>query len=52
FHGAYALQLARGASIPDCVRYAAAAAALKATRPGGRTGIPTHEGVMAFLGTR
>ncbi len=52
FHGAYALQLARGAAIPECVRYAAAAAALKATRPGGRTGIPTHERVLALLGTR
>jgi len=49
FHGAYALQLARGASIPECVRYAAAVAALKATRPGGRTGIPTHERVLALL---
>ncbi|MFO7697451.1 MAG: PfkB family carbohydrate kinase [Anaerolineae bacterium] len=52
FHGAYALQLARGASIPDCVRYAAAAAALKATCPGGRTGIPTHERVTELLNTR
>jgi sugar/nucleoside kinase (ribokinase family) len=52
FHGAYALQLARGAAIPECVRYAAAAAALKATRPGGRTGIPTHEGVMELLNSR
>ncbi|MHB1317271.1 MAG: PfkB family carbohydrate kinase, partial [Anaerolineae bacterium] len=52
FHGAYALQLARGASNPECVRYAAAAAALKATRPGGRTGIPTHERVLALLETR
>ncbi len=49
YHGAYALQLARGASIPECVRYAAATAALKATRPGGRTGIPTHERVIAFM---
>lgn len=52
FHGAYALQLARGASISECVRYAAAVAALKATRPGGRTGIPTHEQVMALLEAR
>ena len=52
FHGGYALQLARGAAIPDCVRYAAAAAALKATRPGGRTGIPTHERVMEMLAER
>lgn len=52
FHGAYALRLALGATVPDCVRYAAAVAALKATRPGGRTGIPTHERVIAFLATR
>jgi len=52
YHGAYALQLARGEPVEACVRYAAAVAALKATRPGGRTGIPSHEGVRALLAER
>ncbi|MGI6366926.1 MAG: PfkB family carbohydrate kinase [Anaerolineae bacterium] len=52
YHGAYALQLARGASVEQCVRYAAAVAALKATKPGGRTGIPSHAVVLQFLRER
>ncbi|HTA29009.1 MAG TPA: PfkB family carbohydrate kinase [Candidatus Cybelea sp.] len=42
FHGAYAAALARGMSAPDRIRFAAAAAALKATQSGGaQGGIPT-----------
>lgn len=49
FHGAYAALLARGADVALCIRYAAATAALKATRPGGRAGIPDYPTVEAFL---
>jgi sugar/nucleoside kinase (ribokinase family) len=42
FHGAYAAALARGMSAPDRIRFAAAAAALKASQSGGaQQGIPT-----------
>lgn len=49
FHGAYAAALAQGVALPDRVRFAAAAAALKATQPGGQAGIPTRPIVEAFL---
>ena len=49
FHGAYAAAFTRGLPAQDRMRYAAAAAALKATRPGGQAGIPTRAQVEAFL---
>jgi len=50
FHGAYAAALARGWSEIDvCVRFASAAAALKAKTPGGQAGIPTFSAVEEFL---
>jgi sulfofructose kinase len=49
FHGAYAAALVRQLDIPERIRYAAAAAALKATRCGGQAGAPTHTAVEAFL---
>src|SRR5512133_413416 len=49
FHGAYAAWLARGAGVPVAIRIASAAAALKATQPGGRTGIPDRATVERFL---
>src|ERR1700736_4955498 len=49
FHGAYAAALALGATLNECVRLAAAAAALKATQPGGQRGIPTRIQVDEFL---
>jgi sugar/nucleoside kinase (ribokinase family) len=52
FHGAYAAALARGESLPERVRFASAAAALKATRHGGQSGIPTRSAVEAFLKER
>ena len=49
FHGAYAAGLAEGLDLPDCVRLASAAAALKATQRGGQTGIPARSAVNSFL---
>jgi sulfofructose kinase len=49
FHGAYASALARGLGLAERVRFASAAAALKATRPGAQAGIPTRAATEAFL---
>jgi ribokinase len=51
FHGAYAACLAQGESVAAAVRVATAAAALKATQPGGRSGIPDRAAVERFLTT-
>jgi len=50
FHGAYALMVARGQPVVESARIASAAAALSATRVGGRSGIPTLDEVnrLAF----
>ena len=52
FHGAYAACIASARSVPQAIRIATAAAALKATRPGGRSGIPTLEEVHHFISSR
>lgn len=49
FHGAYAAALARGLPLAERVRWASAAAALKATRLGGQAGIPTLPELRRFL---
>jgi len=49
FHGAYAAALARGLPVAERFRWAAAAAALKATRPGGQAGAPTLAELTRFL---
>ncbi len=49
FHGAYAAGLVRGLAVGERVRLAAAAAALKATRPGGQAGAPKLAEVALFL---
>jgi sulfofructose kinase len=49
FHGAYAAALVRGLPVGERVRLASAAAALKATRPGGQAGAPTLAQVNHFL---
>jgi len=41
FHGAYAAALARGLAAEKRIRFASAAAAIKATRHGGQQGIPS-----------
>jgi sugar/nucleoside kinase (ribokinase family) len=48
FHGAYASALARGLAAADRIRFAAAAAALKATGS-GQASIPTREAVESLL---
>ena len=45
FHGAYAAALVHGRNVPDAVRFATAAAGLKATHRGGQAGIPTRAAV-------
>ena len=49
FHGVYAWALARGFDMRERLRYAAAAAALKATQRGGQAGIPDRAAVEAYL---
>ncbi len=49
FHGAFALELARGEAPESALRFAAAAAAIKCTRPGGRDGSPSRDEVERFL---
>jgi sugar/nucleoside kinase (ribokinase family) len=52
FHGAYASALARGRALKERILIASAAAALKATRPGGQAGCPTAAEVDTFLRER
>jgi sulfofructose kinase len=50
FHGAYAAALARGMAASDRIRFAAAAAALKATKRGGaQHGIPSLARTMRLM---
>jgi sulfofructose kinase len=49
FHGAFALAIAEGSKIPDAMRFASAAAALKCTRFGGAFGAPDRAEVEALL---
>jgi sulfofructose kinase len=49
FHGAYAASIARGESVARAVAVATVTAGLKATRPGGRSGIPDLATVERYL---
>jgi sugar/nucleoside kinase (ribokinase family) len=49
FHGVYAAELARGVDLPQRIRRASAAAAIKAGFHGAQLGIPTREAVNKFL---
>ena len=49
FHGAYALAIAQGREVKEAVRFAAAAAAVTATKIGGRDGIPTAQQLQSFI---
>ncbi|MBN2476236.1 MAG: hypothetical protein JXB62_16610 [Pirellulales bacterium] len=52
FHGAYASALAGAKDLYERIAVASAAAALKATRPGGQAGCPATGAVNAFLRAR
>ena len=52
FHGAYAAALLSGMSTSESIQFAAAAAAIKATRPGGQLGIPDRATVEKFIEKR
>jgi sulfofructose kinase len=49
FHGAYAAAITWGLPVAERIRFASAAAALKATQAGGRKGIPTRAAVEALI---
>ncbi|MFH1616792.1 MAG: PfkB family carbohydrate kinase [Planctomycetota bacterium] len=49
FHGAYALAIARGQTAIEAAHFASAAAALCATKVGGRDGIPTVHKLHSFI---
>jgi ribokinase len=49
FNGALAVALGRGESLPQAVRYANAAGAITATRPGAQPSLPTKEELDQFL---
>lgn len=49
FHGAYAACIARGESVSRAIEVATAAASIKATQPGGRSGIPDLPAIKRFL---
>jgi len=49
FHGAYAACIARGEGIDRAIHVATATAAIKATHPGGRAGIPDRATVEQFM---
>jgi len=49
YHGAYIFGLLRGWDLRRRMEFASAAAAIKCTRPGGRSGIPNYNQVIDFL---
>lgn len=49
FHGAFTLALTEGRDVVAAMRFAAAAAGLKCTRPGGSAGAPARAEVEALL---
>lgn len=49
FHGAYNYAYLEGWDTEKCVRFASAVSAIKCTRPGGRSGIPSLPVVTRFL---
>jgi sulfofructose kinase len=52
FHGAFSFGLSRGWPYPKIIGFAAAVSALKCTKLGGRTGIPSYEEATRFLSAR
>jgi len=51
YHGGYVAALVDGKNAKEAARYASAVSAIKCTRIGGRSGIPTKEVVEKFLET-
>ncbi|PKK82234.1 MAG: hypothetical protein CVT49_14770 [candidate division Zixibacteria bacterium HGW-Zixibacteria-1] len=49
YHGAYIFGLLKGWGLSERLRFASAVAAIKCTKPGGRTGIPNYRQAMNFL---
>jgi sulfofructose kinase len=49
FHGAYAVGVAQDLGVEETIRLASATAAIKATKPGGRSGIPDRDTLGRFL---
>jgi ribokinase len=49
YHGAYIYGLLNNYNLPERMRLASAAAAIKCTKPGGRTGIPNINQLKAFF---
>lgn len=49
FHGAFTVAMAEGHSIAEAMRFSAAAAAIKCTRPGGAFGSPQRIEIERFL---
>ncbi len=52
FHGAYTYAMAQRWDQHEAIRFASAVAALKATKLGGRSGLPTMAAVREFLAAR
>ncbi len=52
FHGAYTYAMAQGWGQHEAIRFSSAVSAVKATRLGGRSGLPTLEAVMQFIEER
>lgn len=49
YHGAFIVAHLEGRSLPEAMRFAAVAAALKCRKPGGRAGIPGRHEIEAVL---
>lgn len=49
YHGAYIYGLLQSWNMPECMRFASAASAIKCMETGGRKGIPNLEQVNAFI---
>ncbi|MCX8053819.1 MAG: PfkB family carbohydrate kinase [Armatimonadetes bacterium] len=49
FHGAFAFGLTQGWKVRDVVTFASAVAAIKCTKVGGRSGIPTFDQTIEFM---
>ncbi|MEA3406654.1 MAG: PfkB family carbohydrate kinase [Chloroflexota bacterium] len=52
FHGAYIVGLLQGWDVRQVAQFSTAVSAIKCTKLGGRTGIPTFQETMAFLQER